>query len=71
MREGVVHPLLNTNATMYSPAYSLRMKTVRRLAPCSSSVVLPLMPTWFDRAAAFAVTGAAVLAIAGAAVTSV
>ena len=61
---------------MYSPAYSIHLRTGRRvrrqrLAPCSSSVVLPLMPTWFDRAAAFAVTGAAVLAIIGAAIASV
>jgi hypothetical protein len=61
---------------MYSPAHSIHLRTGRRvrqqrLAPCSSSVVLPLMPTWFDRAAAYAVTGTALLAIVAAAITSV
>lgn len=61
---------------MYSPAYSIQLPRTgrrirrQRLAACTSSVVLPLMPTWFDRAAACAVTGAAVLAIAGAAFAS-
>lgn len=62
---------------MYSPAYSIQLPRTgrrgvrrQRLAACTSSVVLPLMPTWFDRAVACAVTGAAVLAIAGAAFAS-
>lgn len=57
---------------MYSPSLSTQLQRHRRrqrlaLGACSSSVALPLMPVWFERAAAYAVAGTALLAIVSAA----
>lgn len=56
---------------MYSPSLSMHLHTRGRrgLAPCTSSVVLPLMPRWFERAAAATLASSAVIAVVGAAVT--
>ncbi len=41
--------------------------SMRRCSPCSSSVVLPLLPRWLDKAIAIGVAVIAVTAVAGAA----
>jgi len=61
---------------MYSPSLSTELQRHRRrqrltLGACSSSVALPLMPVWFERAIAFAVASTALLAIVGAALSVV
>lgn len=57
---------------MYSPSLSTPLQKHRRrqrrtLGACSSTVALPLMPVWFERAIAFTVAGMALLAVVGAA----
>jgi hypothetical protein len=42
-------------------------KSVMRCSPCSSSVVLPLLPRWFDRAIVMGVAGIALTALVAAA----
>ena len=41
--------------------------SMKRCLPCSSSVVLPLLPRWLDKAIAIGVAVIAVTSIAGAA----
>jgi hypothetical protein len=41
--------------------------SMKRCSPCSSSVVLPLLPRWLDKAIAFGVALIALTAVTGAA----
>lgn len=52
---------------MYSPSLSMNVHRRARLAPCTSSVVLPLLPRWFERTAAVALASSALIAVACAA----
>ncbi len=55
---------------MYSPSLSMHLHRRTRLAPCESSVVLPLLPRWFERTAALALASSALIAVACAALGS-
>lgn len=56
---------------MYSPSLSMHSSSRGRrgLAPCTSSVVLPLMPRWFERTAAATLASSALIAVVTAALT--
>jgi hypothetical protein len=58
-------PYLAEGGRVYSLSQTCSM---RRCAPCSSSVVLPLLPKWLDKAIAIGVLAVALTAVAGAAV---